>query len=85
MALVLSPTRTSSCCGFASDRERPGRHSNYVRVRTNYEQFTSVNALHIRVEEEGANAEGNNLRYGRQDLDLVNGCQDTKADKANLK
>ena len=39
----------------------------------------------IRVEDEGANAEGNNLRYGRQDLDLVNGCQDTNAEAAHLK
>ena len=38
----------------------------------------------IRVEDEGAYAEGN-FRYDRQDLDLVNGCQDTRADKAHLK
>ena len=45
----------------------------------------SITAEDIRVEDEGANAEGNNLRYGQQDLDLVNGCQDTKANKAHLK
>ena len=44
----------------------------------------AVLAEDMRVEDERSDAEGN-LCYSKQDLDLVNGCQDTNAEAAHLK
>ena len=53
-------------------------------VKMGCEDACAMIAEDMRVEDERSDAEGN-LCYGKQDLDLVNGCQDTNAEAAHLK